>query len=127
MGIKHKEDVSANGLHNTLSAATTVKGDIMTDADFRLDGKVDGNVTCKGKIVLGPKGRVTGNIITTNAEILGEVDGTIQVNGKLVLKSSAIIKGDITTKTLEIEPNARFNGSCMMTDDKQMTALPEAR
>jgi len=121
MGIKQKEDVSAGGgLHNTMASGTAVKGDITTDADFRLDGKVEGNVTCKGKIVIGPKGRVIGNIISTNAEILGEVDGSVQISSKLILKSTAIIKGDITTQMLEIEPNARFNGCCTMTGDKSM-------
>jgi len=124
MGIKQKEDVSAGGLHNTMASGTTIKGDIITDADFRLDGKVEGNITCKGKIVIGPKGRIVDNIISTNAEILGEVDGTVQVSSKLVLKSTAIIKGDIIAQMLEIEPNARFNGSCTMTGDKNMIAEP---
>lgn len=125
MGIKQKEDVSAGGLHNTMASGTTVKGDILTDADFRLDGKIEGNITCKGKIVIGPKGRVVGNIISTNAEILGEVDGTVQVSSKLVLKSTAIIKGDIITQMLEIEPNARFNGTCTMTGDKDQAVAPK--
>lgn len=115
IGIKQKEVVSAgSGLHNALAAGTTVKGNIITDADFRLDGKVEGDIQCNGKIVIGPKGCVIGHIVSTNAEIMGEVEGTLQVSEKLVLKSSSVIKGDITTQILEIEPNARFNGVCKM-------------
>jgi len=115
MAIKQREEVNAGGgLHNTMASSTSVKGDIFTENDFRLDGKVDGNVTCNGKLVIGPKGRVVGKVIAANAEILGEVEGTIVVAAKLVLKASAIIKGDIQTQTIEIEPNARFNGACSM-------------
>ena len=71
MGIKQKEENTNGGLHNTLAAGTTVKGDIVTETDFRLDGKIEGDVSCSGKIVIGPKGNVTGNIVSTNAEILG--------------------------------------------------------
>ena len=39
MGIKQKEENANGGLHNTLAAGTTVKGDIVTETDFRLDGK----------------------------------------------------------------------------------------
>jgi len=117
MGIKQKDDSPAGGLHNTLAAGTTVKGNMTTETDFRLDGKVEGDVTCNGRIVVGPKGKVTGNIISTNAEIHGEVDGSIRVNGGLILKSTAVIKGDIYIKTVEIEPNARFNGTCSMSGD----------
>ena len=60
--------------------------------------------------MIGPKGNVTGNIVSTNAEILGEVEGSIHVSAKLVLKATAVIKGDIFALKLEIEPYARFNG-----------------
>ena len=97
MGIKQKDENSAGGLHNALAAGTTIKGNIITETDFRLDGKVEGDISCNGKIVIGPKGSVTGNIVSENAEILGEVDGSVKVSAKLILKSTAIIKGDIFT------------------------------
>ena len=106
MGIKQKEENTNGGLHNTLAAGTTVKGDIVTETDFRLDGKIEGNVSCNG------------NIVSANAEILGEVEGSIHVSAKLVLKATAVIKGDIFAQTLEIEPNARFNGVCKMSGEK---------
>lgn len=56
MGIKQKEENTNGGLHNTLAAGTTVKGDLVTETDFRLDGKIEGNVSCNGKIVIGRKG-----------------------------------------------------------------------
>ncbi len=114
MGIRQKEENPVGGLHNALAAGTTIKGDIVTETDFRLDGKVEGDISCNGKIVVGPKGSVTGNIVSANAEILGEVDGSVKVSAKLVLKSTAVIKGDIYSQSLEIEPNARFNGACTM-------------
>lgn len=117
MGTKHKDENTNVGLHNTLAAGTHVKGDITTEADLRLDGQVEGNIQCNGKIVIGPKSTVTGNITATNAEILGEVKGNVQISGKLTLKATAIIQGDVITQTLEIEPNARFNGICKMTNE----------
>lgn len=114
IGMKQKEENPAGGLHNALAAGTTIKGNIITETDFRLDGRVEGDINCNGKIVIGPKASVTGNITSENAEILGEVDGIVTITGKLVLKSTAIVKGDIISQTLEIEPNARFNGACKM-------------
>ena len=115
MGIKQREEHTGGGLHNALAIGTTIKGNIITETDFRLDGKVEGDITCHGKIVIGPKGQVTGNGVSENAEILGKINGSLQVNGKLVLKATAIIQGDITTQSLEIEPNAQFNGTCTMS------------
>ena len=117
MGIKQKDENSAGGLHNTLATGTTVKGNIITETDFRLDGQVEGDISCNGKIVVGPKGQVIGNIVSSNAEILGEVEGSVRVSEKLVLKATANIKGDVFAQLLEIEPNARFNGVCNMSPD----------
>lgn len=117
MGIKQKEENTNGGLHNTLAAGTNVKGNISTETDFRLDGKVEGDVSCTGKIVIGPKGCVTGNITADNAEILGEVEGSVRVSAKLSLKATAVIKGDIFAQSLEIEPNAQFNGACKMSGE----------
>ena len=117
MGIKQKDENSAGGLHNTLATGTTVKGNIITETDFRLDGQVEGDISCNVKIVVGPKGQVIGNIVSSNAEILGEVEGSVRVSEKLVLKATANIKGDVFAQSLEIEPNARFNGVCNMSPD----------
>ena len=119
MGMKNKEDAPVGASHNTLAAGTTVKGDVMTDTDFRLDGKVEGNIFCRAKLVIGPKAEVAGNISSVNAEILGIVRGNMEISDKLVLKASAVIEGDIVTRTIEVEPNARFNGGCKMMSDPE--------
>lgn len=117
MGMKNKENTPVGSLHNTLSAGTFVKGNIVTDTDFRLDGKVEGDVSCGSKIVIGPKAQVSGNIEADSAEVLGIVDGNLRVSGLLVLKASAVVNGDILMGTLEIEPNATFNGTCKMISE----------
>ena len=106
---------SSGGVHNVLAGGTAVFGTIVTESDFRLDGCIEGDINCKGKIVVGPKGCIKGNIISDNAEILGNVEGSIRVKEKLIFKSTSKIKGDAYIQTLEIEPGAQFNGSCTMS------------
>jgi len=106
---------SSGGVHNVLAGGTVVFGTVVTESDFRLDGRVEGDINCKGKIVVGPKGSIIGNITSDHAEILGSVEGSIHVKEKLIFKSTASIKGDVVIQTLEIEPGAYFNGSCTMS------------
>ncbi|MDR0370584.1 MAG: polymer-forming cytoskeletal protein [Prevotellaceae bacterium] len=112
----------SGGLHNVLATGTVLTGTIVAESDFRLDGSVEGEINCKGKIVIGPKGYVKGNIMTENAEIFGNIDGIIRVRERLILKSSAVIKGDIFIQTLEIEPGAKLNGSCTMSGKEAIAA-----
>ena len=102
------------GTYNSLTVGTKVVGDVKTEADFRLDGQIDGSIECKGKLIVGQHGFVKGNVICENAEISGEVSGNVVINDTLSLRATAIVGGDIATKVLVIEPNAIFNGKCTM-------------
>ena len=120
MGKMNEEPITR--VHNVFAAGTLLTGTIETESDFRLDGRVDGEIKCKGKIVIGPKGSMKGNIMTDSAEIFGSVEGTIRAQERLILKATAIVKGDIIIQNLEIEPGAKLNGSCTMSGKDGLTA-----
>jgi cytoskeletal protein CcmA (bactofilin family) len=113
-----KEAVNnAGAIYNSLTNGSKIIGKIFADSDFRIDGEVEGTITCNGKVVVGQKGYLKGSISCLNAEIVGTVDGDINVTELLSLRGTAIIKGDVKTKVLMVEPNAVFNGTCSMKDN----------
>ena len=114
--LKAKQ-IIAPGAHNTLAEGTILKGEIKAEEDFRIDGVVEGTINCSGKIVIGTKGSVTGQINCVHAELMGKLKGTIKTSGALVLKSTGVYTGDAYAKTMEIEPGALFNGTCTMVGD----------
>lgn len=99
---------------NLLGTGTSVKGDIHSDGDFRIDGSLNGSITCKGKVVIGTTGKVEGEIVCSNIDISGHVEGQVIVNELLSLKSTARLSGDLSTAKLSIEPGAVFTGTCKM-------------
>ena len=99
---------------NSIGNGTFVEGSINADSDIRIDGEIKGNLNCKGKIILGPKGKITGDIECMNALIEGEVVGTVKVKELLHVKESAKIDGDISTDKLMVQPGAVFNVNCSM-------------
>ena len=101
---------------NFLGNGTIIKGNIKSNGDFRIDGVLNGSINSKGKVVVGPSGRVEGEIVCQNADLSGEIQAKIVVHELLTLKASAILKGDIFTNKLAIEPGAKFTGSCNMND-----------
>jgi cytoskeletal protein CcmA (bactofilin family) len=56
------DDKVSNKL-TTLSCQSLIKGDCSIDGDMRIDGIVEGNIQCTGKIVIGPEGRIHGNFL----------------------------------------------------------------
>ena len=100
---------------NQFSAGTSIRGDIQTDGDMRMDGKLIGHIHSAAKVVIGSAGSVEGNILCQNGFIEGRVDGHIQAAEMLILSKSAIVNGDISMKRLVVEDGARLNGKCQMT------------
>jgi cytoskeletal protein CcmA (bactofilin family) len=111
---KPKKYTELLGKTNRIVEGTLIKGDIISQADFRLDGELIGNFQSKGKIVIGPAGSVTGDIICKNADIEGKFNGKIQVLEVLNVKSKAVIYGEVTVGKLSVEPGADFSASCKM-------------
>jgi cytoskeletal protein CcmA (bactofilin family) len=99
---------------NILGPGAVVKGEIQVNGDFRIDGTLNGTIQCKGKIVVGPTGKIDGEIQCQNADFSGEVTATVKVTELLTLKETARFSGDITTGKLAIEPGAKFSGTCKM-------------
>lgn len=113
--FKSKEMPSSGIAHNALASGTLIKGNITAEEDFRIDGVIEGNIECKGKVVIGVQGEVYGNISCPSAEFMGRVHGKITISGNLVLKSTCEYKGDMLVQTIEVEPGAMVNGTCKMT------------
>jgi len=99
---------------NLIGNGTSIQGDIVCEGDIRIDGQVNGLVSTKAKIVVGPEGEITGDLVCQSADILGKVTGIIKVDDLLFLKGNATIKGDIYTAHFEMEPTVKFNGRCYM-------------
>jgi cytoskeletal protein CcmA (bactofilin family) len=112
-----KYNETDNNTINLISNGTDITGDIKSNGDIRIDGSLTGNLNTKGKVVIGPTGKVNGEVICKNSEVSGIVEGKITVGQLLNLKASSKILGDIATSKLSIEPGAIFSGNCKMSDN----------
>jgi cytoskeletal protein CcmA (bactofilin family) len=112
--MRNKENSSYGIAHNALAAGTYIRGDIKAEEDFRIDGKVDGNIECTGKVIVGPQAEITGNIQCQTTDLMGSITGNIMIYEVASLKASVRFTGEIVAKYIEIEPGASFNGTCRM-------------
>ena len=101
-------------LYNALTAGSKIIGTVIADSDIRIDGYVEGDLKCSGKVVIGEKGKLQGTMDCVNAEIMGAVEGKVCIEQTLALRSTSRMNGDVRTKVLIVEPNAQFNGTCAM-------------
>ena len=109
-GKKKNEDdseklmkVSADNL-TMITIGTIVKGIITIAGGLHLEGTLEGDIICKGKVVIGPQGKVKGNVNCDTAVLYGLLQGDIRAMNELYMKSGCMV-----------EPNAGFDGVCNTT------------
>ena len=54
--------IENNGQYSKIEKSTTLKGNIKSKTDIRIDGNVDGEVITTGKVILGKESNVIGSV-----------------------------------------------------------------
>ena len=84
------EPVNVNEM-SRISAGTTFKGEITTPTDIRVDGTFEGKICSKGRVVVGEKAQIKGDIICQNVDFNGTMHGNFYVKDTLSLKGSCVV------------------------------------
>ena len=119
---KTMEPVNINEV-SRISAGTVFKGEITSPNDIRIDGTFEGKVYSKGRVVVGDKAVVKGDIICQNVDFWGKLTGNFYVKDTLSLKSGCIVDGDLHVKRLQVELDAKFNGNCKMISESEFDKI----
>ena len=118
--LKRKEFFGSSSINessdkvNVILSGTEITGDIVSNSNLLIEGEVNGNISCSGKVQIGTTGKINGNLVCVNADIEGSLEGELTIENLLILRSTARIKGDIQTLKLNIEEGAFFEGACVM-------------
>ncbi len=111
---------------NRIVEGTHITGDIKADSNFRIDGVLVGSLNTLGKLVIGPTGRIEGEVKCSNADIEGQMVGDIVVDGLLNIKSTANIQGNITTNQIGMEVGCSFSGVCNYAERNDAPLIAES-
>lgn len=95
-----------------ISKGTKITGVVISSADVRVDGVVEGTIYTKGKLVVGETAKINGKIFCQSCDLWGQMDGEAYMEELINFKASAVFAGDLRTPQLGIEIGAKFNGTC---------------
>jgi len=104
-----------------ISHGVKVEGKVSSNGSIRLDGTIQGDISCQGNVTIGDQGEVYGKVDGQTITIGGKVEGLINAKEKLILESKADLKGDVFTKILVVEAGARFDGKSNMGQFREST------
>ena len=97
-----------------LGRDTELKGNLKVDGSARIDGRIDGNVTVGGHLIIGTGAVVKGDVKAQSVLIGGEVYGDIVAPEKAEIAPTAKVFGNVATDEIVIDQHATFQGRCNM-------------
>ncbi|MEO8126486.1 MAG: polymer-forming cytoskeletal protein [Bryobacteraceae bacterium] len=96
----------------SIGKAVTIKGEIYSEEDLFIDGRVEGLLELKEhKLTVGPNGRADTNITAREVVVQGTVHGNIDAQQKITIRKDGNVVGNIKTTGIIIEDDAYFKGS----------------
>ena len=116
-----------NGQPNRIERSTKITGEIVSEADFRIDGTLEGTITTTGKVVIGKEGVINGNVNCAFADVEGKFSGKIDVKESLSLKTTSSVEGEVIIGKLIVESGASFNAKCSMRSAKDVKSISGKR
>lgn len=95
-----------------LGPTSHIKGDISIDEALRIEGKVEGTLTIRGKpLTIGKRALVKAEVHASSVEVHGTVEGDIHGEDLVHVHATAAISGSIYCKRIVVEDGARFSGT----------------
>jgi cytoskeletal protein CcmA (bactofilin family) len=100
--------------HSVISRDLTIVGDIVTSGDVKIEGRVDGNITCR-TLTLGQEPVINSTVTAEAVHVCGKFSGEIRA-ASVVLAKNANVTGDIYQNHLEIQEGASIEGNVRRLD-----------
>jgi cytoskeletal protein CcmA (bactofilin family) len=110
-------------LNGFLDKGSHLKGDLVFEDTFRIDGKFEGKIRTGSELILGDSAEVSGEIEVGRLSVNGVLKGTVRARERVELHARARVEADLITPVLKIEEGARFEGSCKMGEEAKSNVV----
>ncbi len=109
-----KKEQPKGELQAFLGKGTQFKGILIFDGVVRLEGKLEGEISSEGHLIVGRDAEVKAEVKVVSIQVAGTVIGNITAHEKVEILATGKVQGDIVTPKLAIEEGALFTGHCQM-------------
>jgi cytoskeletal protein CcmA (bactofilin family) len=94
-----------------LGATLTIEGEITSEEDLQIDGKVRGPISLQGRrLTIGRTAELNSEVTAGEVIVYGKLTGNLCARDRVEIKKDGSVIGDITTTRVSIEDGADFKG-----------------
>jgi cytoskeletal protein CcmA (bactofilin family) len=95
---------------STIGPKTVVIGNVHGDGDLELHGRVEGDITVEGNVLVASGAEVKGSVSAAAIRVAGSVEGNLQAAETVSVEPDARVVGDMTTPRVSIAEGAVVRG-----------------
>jgi cytoskeletal protein CcmA (bactofilin family) len=107
---------SSSEMKNSIIGKTLfIKGNIFSDEEVLIEGKIEGKLNIKNLVVVGKSGVVNADIEANEVIVKGTVNGNVNGSNKVEIVPDGVLNGNILSKGVVLREGAIFKGSIDMT------------
>ncbi|MCI0343603.1 MAG: polymer-forming cytoskeletal protein [Planctomycetales bacterium] len=103
----------------------TFKGDLSFEGTIRIEGRYEGKIAAKGRLVVGRGASVVSDATVGQAFIEGVFKGNVTALENVELAATAQVSGDITSPRLVVADGAVLVGKCSISRDGKPPEAPK--
>ncbi len=111
--LKKDSDFSSGEHYSVVSAECYFQGTLSVQGSLRVEGTLEGNVDNARHVIVGPEGKIKGDVSAQIVVCGGAIDGNVCAE-MLEILGPASIKGDIRAKKMVVEEGGRIAGQCVI-------------
>jgi cytoskeletal protein CcmA (bactofilin family) len=89
-------------------------GNFRSDTDLLIEGTFEGEIDCKGTVVVAEGANVTATVRARNAIVAGAANGDFNCDERLTVQATGELRGKAQAATLVVEEGAFFEGEFKM-------------
>ncbi len=110
-----------------ISEGCKISGLMTGDADFLIDGEVEGDCDLAGTVTLAKSGLWVGTLKAGHVIVAGHVDGDIIAEGKIEIMETARISGTVSGNAIAVAEGAVVEGVMKTTGRSDPVEFVEKR
>ena len=100
-----------------IAAGSKFSGTITGTTEVIVDGEVIGEIRVGNRVVVGPKGRVEGEVEARSVQLGGKVQGNVRASERVEILASGSLEGDVSAQRVAMAEGAVVNGKVQMNVD----------
>ena len=112
--MSRSAQAAAPSPRTVISKESTFNGNVRSDGDILIEGSFEGEIDCKGTVIIAEGANVSATVRARNSTVAGSANGDFTCEERLTIQSSGEMRGKAQAPTLVVEEGAFFEGEFKM-------------